>query len=501
MSRYTEDRVSPLSLRLDINNPRFITPISPTQEEARKHLLRHEDVEGIIQSIISFGGITPGERPIVCEEGGSYVVLEGNRRVCAYQLLVDPSLYPPDWPRQFTAPQATLSTLDLIPVDIVESRDIADPILTMRHLGGIKDWPTVAQYNYLAKRYQAGKSIDDLSRYSGIPKGKVKDVIGDFYLLREAIALPVWTQEELEGPLGWYKMAVTVFTRIFHTAGSMDAVGLSFNPISLMPEWEYPENRDEILKMVVKAAFIDKSINTRTKSILDVPGVGAILQTRASAQMPTEDGTDEVDNNSDPTPVQEAQTTLWNSSPPTQSRPGPLRVSTPTPTTPEVPAPTPIPKSPNFFELLTVERLDANDTDHVGLIAISREIRSLSNNAALKRTPNAIAMLLRTLIELTLKYHLSSLGDALQYNIAGDRGDPTLRQVINHYRQNLREVIPNSATQRAFSSVFNNDGIKDSLDLIVHNTSVVRATPEILRMLANTGLFRLIQDLLNLEHS
>jgi hypothetical protein len=500
MSHYTEDLVSPLSLKLDINNPRFIAPVNPTQEDIRLHLLQHEEVEGLIQSIVRFGGITPGERPIVCEEDGHLVVLEGNRRVCAYQLLLDPTLYPTGWAGQLTAPPDLLQTLDPIPVDVVASRTVADPILTMRHLGGIKDWPTIAQYNYMSTRYLSGKSIDDLHRDSGLKKTKsqIKDNLGDFHLLKQAIALPVWTKNELEGPLDWYEMDVTVFTRIFHTKGSMLAVGLSFDPTTFQPVWSDATVAEQVLELVARAAFIDKAINTRTKSILDVPGLATLFKAVAPAPQPTTTPKEKEQEQGEthPKPTQPQEDPQPDPSDNTPQAPEPESTLPPATTNPAS-APPPIPATIGFFEALTVEKLDSKNANHIGIINVAREIRYLSKNNLLNNIPNAAAMLLRTLIELTLKHHLTNTGVKLE-GLDGKK-DPSLKNLINHYKQNLVTVIPDKQTQRVFRAVFKNEGLKDSLDLIVHHTGSTSATPEMLRMLAKTGLFTLIQDLLNVE--
>src|SRR5207248_2486234 len=86
--------VKTTDVRLDPLNPRVDVPTHASQDVIRTALLQTEDVQQLAEGIVENGGMLPGERIIVLEEDGHHVVLEGNRRVCACQLLLDRSLIP-----------------------------------------------------------------------------------------------------------------------------------------------------------------------------------------------------------------------------------------------------------------------------------------------------------------------------------------------------------------------------------------------------------------------
>ena len=85
-------RVKVLDLYLDSDNPRH-EPMKD-RKEIIAHLIKEEKVKFLAKDIAS-KGISPLDLPaVVKNEKGNYIVMEGNRRVCALTLLNDPDLCP-----------------------------------------------------------------------------------------------------------------------------------------------------------------------------------------------------------------------------------------------------------------------------------------------------------------------------------------------------------------------------------------------------------------------
>ena len=121
-------------------------------------LLKYEEVTDLAKKLAE-GGLLPGERPIVVKENGQYIVLEGNRRICASKLLLNRELIPPEYRRGFptitTADQVEL--LKKIKVDVSPDRRTAEPILTLRHTeSGIKRWKPVARMRRVMRLFDRG---------------------------------------------------------------------------------------------------------------------------------------------------------------------------------------------------------------------------------------------------------------------------------------------------------------------------------------------------------
>ena len=98
-----ERRTLPVSrLLVDLLNPRYEP--NDTSEEAYSDLINSDKIIEIARDIVDRGSLNPLENVGVCadeESGGKrFVVLEGNRRICALQLLEDPDSVPRDVPRR-----------------------------------------------------------------------------------------------------------------------------------------------------------------------------------------------------------------------------------------------------------------------------------------------------------------------------------------------------------------------------------------------------------------
>lgn len=92
MSRYTTKQIQLDELYLDEKNPRFIVPPNPSQQSIVDYLIENEEVEQLANDIIKSGGLNAGERVIVTWENERWIVLEGNRRICACKILMNPLL-------------------------------------------------------------------------------------------------------------------------------------------------------------------------------------------------------------------------------------------------------------------------------------------------------------------------------------------------------------------------------------------------------------------------
>ena len=108
-------------------------------------------------------------------------------------------------------------------------------------------------------------------------------------------------------------------------------------------------------------------------------------------------------------------------------------------------------------------------------------------------------MLLRTLLEQTLKYHLKKTS---RWDQVVNKGfDPSLDKMIKYFSQNLTSLIPDTTMQRTYKAIFDNVGVKQTLDLIVHHTDLVTASKETLESISKNGLKAFIEYLLTYNHT
>ncbi len=137
-------RLNPLDVYLDTANPRH-EPLA-SQSDIIAHLLKKEKVRNLARAIAA-EGLSPLELfAIIQDEGGNYVAVEGNRRLCSIILLNNPSAAP-DGERNYFKSLADGSTL--VPREITgvlfPSREAADIWIERRHDGeqegiGTRKW-------------------------------------------------------------------------------------------------------------------------------------------------------------------------------------------------------------------------------------------------------------------------------------------------------------------------------------------------------------------------
>lgn len=133
----------PLELiELDEDNVRFGNDVAESQKEAL-HLLMEDptDAKKLLNLTrhISKNGLDPTELQLVFPSGtNSYTVIEGNRRLAALKLLVNPSLCPVDRLADEVASIAKDATYKVpkdILVSIVETREQGDLWVELKHTG------------------------------------------------------------------------------------------------------------------------------------------------------------------------------------------------------------------------------------------------------------------------------------------------------------------------------------------------------------------------------
>ncbi|GAB77004.1 hypothetical protein SAMN05421595_2139 [Austwickia chelonae] len=124
-------------LSLDLNNYRFAAE-QPSEVMAFNYLFDKEDVMSVANSLLREGYRT-NEVPLVVEENDRYVVLEANRRVSALRALRDPSLVPNQHEALKKLIKRHQTDADDLPdeiyVTVYPDRASAAPVLARQHIG------------------------------------------------------------------------------------------------------------------------------------------------------------------------------------------------------------------------------------------------------------------------------------------------------------------------------------------------------------------------------
>ncbi|MBZ5729075.1 MAG: hypothetical protein LAP87_29380 [Acidobacteriia bacterium] len=144
--------LSPSELLIDLENPRIPGEVSG-QREALRALAEQQKQKllTLAQHIVAYGSLNPAELPIVMQSSGSYIVLEGNRRLTALRALETPDLFvgalPPgilDGIRSLS-PKYRSAPIGEVYCITARSREEAQPWIDIRHNGenfgaGVVPW-------------------------------------------------------------------------------------------------------------------------------------------------------------------------------------------------------------------------------------------------------------------------------------------------------------------------------------------------------------------------
>jgi hypothetical protein len=246
------DDLDSRKILLDVKNPRIEVSEDASQDEIRLKLLDFEDVLDLARSIEKNNGLFYGERIITVVENGKQVVLEGNRRVAACQMLLTPSLVPSAYKMRFpTASATTKTTLRKLSADIAPDRETAEPILTKRHTErGVKPWSPVAKMRR-AVRLLGQLSVVDVARLLGTSTTQVKKLVRPYRLLKYAIELKGWTAQERKA-LEDEKLKTNPYTRFFTLSKTKEVLQIHFdddeNVVSALPAKVFKEQMTRIVR-------------------------------------------------------------------------------------------------------------------------------------------------------------------------------------------------------------------------------------------------------------
>lgn len=481
----------PLSLVLDPLNPRIDVVPDPTQDQIRLQLLKHEDIVALAKGIITMQGLMPGERIIVVREDNQLVVLEGNRRMCAVQLLLDPSLVPGEM-RQFprVTSQELMVALSTVDADLAPNRVAADPVLTKRHTErSVRPWATVARHRRSWQLVDSGMSVADVAERFGTTVGAVRRAVREYRLLDQVKRLPVWTSEERD-ILDDERLPVTSYLRFFQLEDAKSRLAVSFNADERLVTDLPRDLLEAVLESIARTLLLPSREGTVAASRMKVDDVLRTCpkyeqlveferQRSRPGRIPEKDGKEQVPYNTADDKVDVASAS-------SSQRAGEAGSSKDSDNTSQPTVTVTIPKPPRFFETLAIAIHDPI------LEQIVFEIRLIQHY----RMPYAATCLVRALLEACLRYQLKKSGkwDA----VVGKSGrDPSLETMITFAADRSNRVFKDNRAADVLD-VFRQSGHKDLFDLVIH-AQWAHASAQTLEQAASL-LRQLFVYILNDEH-
>jgi ParB-like chromosome segregation protein Spo0J len=147
------------NLNLDLQNPRVPKHIKDNKDvdSIRNYLIERTDVLKIAESIAD-NGYHRSVTSIACKEGDKLIVLDGNRRLAACQLLLAPALAPSAYRKQFEkfSRQCDKNTFAEVKITVAPSRKAAEKEIWDIHVN-----PLLKPWEVLQKLRMYRNLIDD----------------------------------------------------------------------------------------------------------------------------------------------------------------------------------------------------------------------------------------------------------------------------------------------------------------------------------------------------
>ena len=158
MKPYKVQNINISLLDLDTQNPRFLMLYngSHSQDDIINYLLKNENVNEIVKSIVEQQDYRSDSFLYVIQYGKRYIVKEGNRRLAAVKSLQEPEKYLNNRYNKFIISE--------VPCLVYSDKSALDKDIASRHTQvDIKRWSRLAQGAYIYNCLKDGMQLSDLN--------------------------------------------------------------------------------------------------------------------------------------------------------------------------------------------------------------------------------------------------------------------------------------------------------------------------------------------------
>jgi hypothetical protein len=191
------ENIEPGKLYLDTHNPRFGLADAVNETEALAILVETADLRELWNSI-SERGFEKFEPLVAMEEDGRLIVLEGNRRLAAVKLLLNPEILSKESPRR-KIPEIDPEKLDTcrdLPVVIVKDRAAAAGYIGFKHVNGPARWSSLAKARFGVRFFEAldglqspQERMQSLTKQLGDSRGVIIRLLVAFKIVQQSVQL------------------------------------------------------------------------------------------------------------------------------------------------------------------------------------------------------------------------------------------------------------------------------------------------------------------------
>lgn len=180
-------------LVFDHKNPRLAGESFSSSNETPiiQHLCATSDIAELVISILKNGFVDFEPIVVIEDTANTYRVLEGNRRLAAIRLLLNPALsesleqtlkYHIDRPIQ----QDILDSIENIPTIVVQNEKDTQAYIGFKHINGPHKWTSFAKATFVTQWFKQGIPLDEIAQHVGDKNQMVKDLIAGMLVLEQA---------------------------------------------------------------------------------------------------------------------------------------------------------------------------------------------------------------------------------------------------------------------------------------------------------------------------
>lgn len=261
------------SLILDDENPRFASSMlvqkvkEITENTIIEHLLKHGKVEDLAKRINSSHGLHKTEIIACYKKEDAYIVLEGNRRICACKLLLNPKLIPDPYKSTFPSlDEITKENIEEINIYVYPNRESAQAYLSDRHITGVEKWSALEKNNYYMNLFQVHRRIDKVKEFTNDSISDIKDSIKKYQFFMEVFNILQVKHNDIEIEKLAYLPMVDLFMGVL--VGNNKYVGLSLRldkeNLKHLPSPNKKEAYEKILMLVGEACLVRENVTNPT---------------------------------------------------------------------------------------------------------------------------------------------------------------------------------------------------------------------------------------------
>lgn len=448
------------SLFLDPLNPRLAPSVDKRSErQIIEEIVTHENVFELAKQI-RVHSFFPSEPLIAVIEGGKKIVVEGNRRLAACKLLLNPSLAPKLYVKRFSALAGNFSAqiLGKLPVIMAPSREAAYPLIIARHTDTqIEKWQPAMQAHFYSNLIEAGLSVEDVAERFNQKAGAIREALHTHNLYKMACRLDLGSDisSKVQDPR---QFNLTTLKRVFDTPLGREFFGVELRTdgsISgdISPE-EFKRGFKRLVGDVAKGDVDSRSLNSPKL-------IASYLNRYKASEKPNKNQAGTFDSHS-----------FGSDAPPKPVQAPPTRKAA----------------SRSNRSSISVGLIPATfscKSDNARVAALVKEMQKLSPSTY----PNSCALVFRSLIEISAYCYLDGKGEIkkmhreyvvdIQKKNATRQPDrqikiepgwtPNLNAMMNRLGDASRGLLTNNHTVKALNKVIKEEEELFGLNLSTHN--------------------------------